>query len=151
MCLVLWLVQHQVASLNCVGVFSQSLGDEYSLILTAPKYNAPTYLWHNCFNEILSTITLMMFKQCLMSGLHLFCACAMSSIVTSFKQDDIIETFRALNMVKHLIGQMVICATSQLVEEHMKCGEYHKLMIILDLNIKEYEVNQDQEALVNKR
>ena len=74
----------------------------------------------------------MMFNQCLISGLHLCCVCAMSSTATGFTQMDIIETLRAMNMVKHWKEQMVICATTQLVEEHMKCGEYCKLRINLD-------------------
>ena len=47
----------------------------------------------------------------------------MSSIATGFTEDNIIEILRAMNMVKHWKGQMVICATLQLVVEHMKCGE----------------------------
>ena len=47
----------------------------------------------------------------------------MSSTATGFTQDDIIETLQAMNMVKHWKGQMVICATPQLVEKYMKCSD----------------------------
>ena len=92
----------------------------------------------------------MIFKQCLKCGLHLCCVCAVSSTATGFTQDDIIETLIAMNMVKHWKGQMVICAIPQLVEEHMKCGEYRKPRIIVDPDYLCWGLMQKKIKSINK-
>ena len=74
----------------------------------------------------------------------------MSSTATGFTQDDIIETLRAMNMVKHWKGQMVICATPQLVEEHMKCGEYRRPRITVDPDYLSWSPKQKKMKSIKK-
>ena len=74
----------------------------------------------------------------------------MSSTATGFTQDDIMETLRAMNMVKHWKGQMVICATPQSVEEHMKCGEYLKPRITVDPDYLRWGPTQKKTKSIKK-
>ena len=132
-----------------------SLGIECTLILTAPKDNAPIYVWYNRIDEILSPITLMMFKQCLIYYLFCICVvCAMSSTATGFTQDDIIETLhyehgQALERTNGYLcdspvdgGAYVMWWISQ-AKDH-----YGSRLSMLGPDAKENEVNQ--EALIKK-
>ena len=74
----------------------------------------------------------------------------MSSTATGFTQDDIIETLRAMNMVKIWKGQMVICETPQSVEEHMKCGEYRKPRITMDPDYLRWGPTQKKTKSIKK-
>ncbi|CAF0853804.1 unnamed protein product [Brachionus calyciflorus] len=54
------------------------------------------------------------------------------SKMTSFTQNDIIETLSSLNMVKYWKGQHIICVTKKAIEEHLKLIENKKPLIEVD-------------------
>lgn len=54
------------------------------------------------------------------------------SKMTSFTQNDIIETLSSLNMVKYWKGQHIICVTKKAIEEHLKAIEHKKPLIEVD-------------------
>ena len=74
----------------------------------------------------------------------------MSSTATGFTQDDIINTLGAMKVVKHWKGQMVISATPQSVEEHMKCGEYRKPRITVDPDYLRWGPTQKKTKSIKK-
>ncbi|RNA43804.1 histone acetyltransferase KAT8-like [Brachionus plicatilis] len=54
------------------------------------------------------------------------------SRMTSFNNNDIIDTLSSLNMVKYWKGQHIICVTKKAIEEHLKAIEHKKPIIEVD-------------------